>query len=410
MEGFSLTDLFLYLLLLVALGLGWGLGRRARNYSSPESSRPYRNLPAKDYFIGLNYLLNDEPDGAIDLFMDALEINSGTLETHMALGTLLRRRGKVDRSIAVYQDLLGQNGFSNTEMNKIKINLVQSYIAAGLLDRAENLLEELRNEKGGIKVKALMHSANVYQIEKDWLEGVKVLSELLRVCAPKQRLKYQNIASHFYCELAEEALENEHLSRSREFLQHASGMDKNNVRVSILRGRLEDRCGNYPQAIKSYLQVKKQDPGFMADVFYLLIECYKKAGKEKGLKKFVEASIKEETNTTVLLGLAQYLQQEKGEFSARTFILEQLNRKPSLRLLLQSMHYNAQFFENDESADGVASKKEAQLSQSVLAEYIDTKTQYQCINCGFELKSLHWLCPSCSHWGTVKHVKGILGE
>ena len=84
MEGFSLTDIFLYLLLLVALGLGWGLGRRARFNSTSKSSRPYRNLPAKDYFIGLNYLLNDEPDDAIDIFMDALEVNSGTLETHMA--------------------------------------------------------------------------------------------------------------------------------------------------------------------------------------------------------------------------------------------------------------------------------------------------------------------------------------
>ena len=410
MEGFSLTDIFLYLLLLVALGLGWGLGRRARFNSTSKSSRPYRNLPAKDYFIGLNYLLNDEPDDAIDIFMDALEVNSGTLETHMALGTLLRRRGKVDRSIAVYQDLLGQNGFSNVEMNKIKINLVQSYIAAGLLDRAENLLEELRQEKGGIKVEALMHSANVYQIEKDWLEGVKVLTELLRVCAPKKRLKYQNLASHFYCELAEETLAKEHLSRTREFLQLASGMDKNNVRVSILRGKLEALCGNYSQAIKSYLQVKKQDSGFIADVFYPLVKCYQKAGKEKSLKKFIEASIKEETNITVLLGLAEYLQQEQGDQAARTFILEQLNRKPSLRLLLQSMNYGALFPDNEKGADDLASKNGAQLPQRVLAEYIESKAQYQCVNCGFELKSLHWLCPSCSHWGTVKHVKGILGE
>ena len=211
-----MTDIFLYLLLLVALGLGWGLGRRARFNSTSKSSRPYRNLPAKDYFIGLNYLLNDEPDDAIDIFIDSLEISSHTLETHLALGTLLRRRGKVDRSIALYQDLLGKSNFSRTELNEIKISLVQSYISAGLLDRAEHLLKELRNEKGDIKVQALVLSANVYQLEKDWQEGVNALLELLKVCPSSKRSTYQNLASHFYCEMAEEELENAPKPKRRE--------------------------------------------------------------------------------------------------------------------------------------------------------------------------------------------------
>ena len=398
MDELNSSDLLIYLLLLGALALGWTLGRGKRNSSSSVTSQSFKNLSAKDYFIGLNYLLNDEPDDAIDLFIESLEINSGTLETHMALGTLLRRRGKVDRSITVCQDLLGQNGFSQTEMNEIKLNLVQSYIAAGLLDRAENLLKELRKEKGNIKTAAFVHSANVYQLEKDWQKGVNALIELLRVCSPALRQKYQEIASHFYCELAEQGLENEHMPKAREFLQLAGGMDKNNVRVSILRGKLESCCGNYQEAIKSYLQVKKQDAAFIADVFYPLIDCYKKAGKEKSLRKFIKICINEETNTTALLGLADYLRQENGEQEAGRFLLEQLNRKPSLRLLLQSINLGA-----ENQGAGV-------LFQQVLSEYIDNKAQYQCVNCGYELKSLNWHCPSCSRWGTVKHVMGILGE
>ena len=148
----------------------------------------------------------------------------------------------------------------------------------------------------------------------------------------------------------------------------------------------------------------------MADVFQPLIACYIKAGKEKSLKKFIKASITEETNISVLLGLAEYLQHEQGDLAARKFILEKLNRKPSLRLLLQSMNYGAELSDNEEGVDDAASKSDAQLPRQVLAEYVESKAQYQCGNCGFELKSLHWLCPSCSHWGTVKHVKGILGE
>lgn len=405
-----MSDFFLYFLLLGAIALGWLSGRRPWLDRSTNIARPFRNLPAEDYFIGLNYLLNDEPDDAIDLFIDALEVNSSTLQTHMALGTLLRRRGKVDRSISVYQDLLGQNGFTKAELNEIKINLVQSYIAAGLLDRAENLLEELRREKGTIKIEALIHSANVYQLEKDWQEGVDVLIELIRLCSPAERAYYQKLSSHFYCELAESELNNEHMSRAREFLQLAAGMDKNNVRVSILRGQLENSCGNYREAIKSYLLVKKQDPAFMAEVFYPLLDCYKNEGKEKSLKKFIDTCIADENNTSVLLGLAEYLQKENSDQQAREFLLKQLAGKPSLRLLLKTLSLSEGQSNGENEGQDQINIDAIILYRKVLAEYIDSKAQYQCVNCGFELKSLHWQCPSCSHWGSVKHVMGILGE
>ncbi|MDC1528615.1 hypothetical protein N8600_06135 [Gammaproteobacteria bacterium] len=405
-----MSDFFLYFLLLGAIALGWILGRLPWLGGKSNVSRPFRNLPAKDYFIGLNYLLNDEPDDAIDLFIDALEVNSSTLQTHMALGTLLRRRGKVDRSISVYQDLLGQNGFTKAELNEIKINLVQSYIAAGLLDRAEHLLEELRREKGTIKIDALVHSANVYQLEKDWQEGVNVLIELIRLCSPAKRDYYQKLASHFYCELAEAELSNEHMSRAREFLQLAAGMDKNNVRVSILRGQLENSCGNYREAIKSYLRIKKQDSAFMAEVFYPLLDCYKNDGKEKNLQKFIDTCIAEEKNTSVLLGLAEYLQKENGDQQARDFLLRQLAGKPSLRLLLQTLSLREDESNGENEGQDEKNSDAIVLYKKVLTEYIDSKAQYQCVNCGFELKSLHWQCPSCSRWGSVKHVMGILGE
>ena len=398
MEGNAFTNILLYLLLLAALALGWWLGRRGRALPLRGKSG---KTPSRDYFIGLNYLLNDEPDDAIDIFIDALEVNSSTLETHMALGTLLRRRGKVDRSIAVYQDLLGKSGFSAEEMQEIKINLVQSYISAGLLDRAEHLLGELRDGKGDIKIKALIHSAHVYQLEKDWQKGVQALTEMLKVCPPGNRHEYQHLASHFYCELAEQELENEHMSRARELLQQAFAMDKGNVRVSILRGRLENLCGNHGEAIKHYLQVRKQDPAFMADVFFPLIDSYRKAGKEKGLHKFIDACMEEDSNATVLLGLTDYLEKEEGVAAASAFLMQRLERKPSLRLLHRALSLKA-----IDSGDS----REIDLYRKVLNEYIDSKAQYCCENCGFELKSLHWHCPSCSRWGSVKHVMGILGE
>jgi lipopolysaccharide biosynthesis regulator YciM len=400
MEGANFTFILLYLLLLAALALGWWLGRRS-NLTDDKRRRAGKS-PSKDYFIGLNYLLNDEPDDAIDIFIDSLEINSSTLQTHMALGTLLRRRGKVDRSIAVYHDLLGRGGFSADELQEIKINLVQSYISAGLLDRAEHLLGELRKEKGNIKIKALIQSAHVYQLERDWEKGIQALTELLKVCSPTKRQEYQHLSSHFYCELAEQELDGERMSRAREYLQEAISMDKANVRVSILRGKLEAQCGNYDKAIKFYLQVRKQDPAFMADVFSPLLACYGKAGKEKELNKFIKSCREDDSNATVLLGLAGFLEKEEGNHAAMSFLLRKLESKSSLRLLQRALGL--------QESDGTPAIREFALYQRVLNDYIDSKAQYRCQNCGFEMKTLHWHCPSCSHWGSVKHLIGILGE
>ena len=324
MEGSSIQDILLFLLLLVTLATGWWLGRRSIPFVRSVSGKLSRRAPSRDYFIGLNYLLNDEPDDAIDIFTDFLEMNSGSLETYLALGKLLRRRGKVDRSINIYQDLLGQSGFSPAEMNVIRINMVQSYIAAGLLDRAELILEDLRREKGDIKIRALILSASIFQQEKDWPKGVQAIAELLKVCPSDQRATFGHVASHFYCEMAEEELEREHMLQAREHLRQALAMDKGNTRVSILRGRLEAQSGNFKDAVKYYLKVEKQDPAFMVEVFDTIIDCFKRAGKDKALRKFIDKNLEKATNTSVLISLANYLQEERGqeamEYSPRTEI------------------------------------------------------------------------------------------
>ena len=400
MVGAETSNMLLYILLLAALALGWWLGRKSYSGSDGTGKKKKRFAHDRDYFVGLNYLLNDEPDDAIDIFIESLDINSGTLDTYMALGTLLRRRGKVDRSIAVYQDLLGKSGFTKGEYSEIKLNLVQSYIAAGLLDRAEHLLAELRLEKGLVKIRALKLSANVYQREKDWLEGVSALTELLKFCPSPERGRYQNLASHFYCELAEEEIVNEHLSRARECLRQASAMDKHNSRVSMLSGNLEMLMGNYKEAIKNYLRVKKQDPDFLADVFNPLVECYEKTGKKDELQKFIDNTKAEETDTSVLIALAHYLERERGQEQARQYLLGKLAQNPSLRLLMQSIALDAAASE---------AQNEHKLFLQVLKENLENKAQYQCYNCGFELKNLLWHCPSCLRWGMVKHVRGMLG-
>jgi lipopolysaccharide assembly protein B len=389
-EGEALNNILLFGLIFVALCAAWYLGYINKGKKKLKIDARI----TKDYFIGLNYLLNDEPDGAIDVFISALELNSNTLETYMALGTLLRRRGKVDRSISVYQDLLAWSELDGDELDRVKVELVSSYIAAGLLDRAEGLLAELQLANTEIKIMALIQGITVYRLEKEWLSAVQVSNELLKICAPDLRALYQTQCSHFYCELAQSEITAQHYASAREYLKKAYQMDKENVRTSLLLGKLEFQLENYKSAIKVLNKVKLQDEQFVAETFPLLIMSYQRAELEKKIPKFIQESLDSQYSSMVLLGIANYIEAESGKGAASDFLMEQLKEKASLRMMSQALLLA--------SSSEVEQKESMLLFHSILSEYIKTRASYKCGNCGFQLKSLHWQCPSCSSWGEVK--------
>jgi len=402
MEPHIFTDFLLFLLLLIALAAGWHLGRRSTGLQLHMAGKRGQSAPDKDYFVGLNYLLNDEPDDAIDIFTDFLEINAKTLDTYIALGKLLRRRGKVDQSITIYQELLGKGIFGESAIHEIKLNLVQSYIAAGLLDRAEFILDEFKKSTGAVKSRALEYAISLAQQEKEWEKGIAAILDLIRIISGERRESLQLQASHFYCELALSDMARGHAARARTNLKLASDMDRMNPRVSMLRGELEMQYGNDREAIKYLLRVNKQDSLFLAEVFPRLVDCYRKAGKEKALRKFVEECMETNSSTSVVLGISMFLRQERGLDAAREYLEHKLGAKSSLRLLYSLLKLDDDTLSTDHGHRGQVLE--------LLGEYLETQPQYQCHNCGFELKTLHWLCPSCAEWGTVRHLTGILGE
>ena len=388
-----------FLLLVLALAAAWYLGRRS---SAGRNRGGGRDL-TRDYFIGLNYLLNDEPDDAIDTFIHALEINSNTLETHMALGTLLRRRGKVDKSIVVYQGVLARPRLSENEVNRVKVELIRSYIAAGLLDRAERLLEELQHAKAEIKQAALALAINLYQLEKEWSKAVAAADELLKICPAKERQRYQMMAAHFYCEMALQEIELRQYSNARQLLKKAFQHHRGNVRASLLLGKVENSQEHYRDAIKALTKVKQQDPDFVSETFIPLLDSYHRLGSQKQLEKFIQNSLDGQTTASMILGISDYLQRESGNSEALTFLLKHLREKPSLRIMDKALAIMG----TDDSSPQLDNLR---LFHHIMDEYINTKPLYQCGNCGFEARSLHWLCPSCSEWGVIKPIKGLLGE
>jgi lipopolysaccharide biosynthesis regulator YciM len=382
-----------FLLLVLALGLAWLAGYRSRFRKFPGLKRS----PEQDYFIGLNYLLNDEPDDAIDIFIDALELNSTTLQTHLALCTLLRRRGKVDRAIEHCQYLLADSGFGLRESNEIRINLVRSYLAAGLLDRAERLLEELKRGSPAVREVALSLAINVYQMEKDWAKALQAAMELLAICPAAKRTDLQVQAAHFHCELAELALAQNDHETARDELKKAIGINRSNVRIYLLLARIEMMEGQFVDAIRTLQKVQQYDETYAGEASAVMLECMEKAGEDTQVSHLLGEVLESETGSRQLLTRVAAITRQKGDAAALQSLRTSLTMHPSLGILARLLSTAAK-----EPGD---QQHVLQQSAAVLQQHLQMCPQYRCDNCGFDLKHLYWLCPGCSKWGTVKPLE-----
>lgn len=380
----------LTVLVLILLLVSWMLGFYARG------SFLARRLPApdQDYFVGLNYLLNDEPDDAIDVFIAALEVSPTTFDTHLALGKLLRRRGKVDRSIEHYQALLASRAFNTKQTADIRLQLLRSYIAAGLLDRAEQLLLELKQTTPSVRGEALRLAIMLYQIEREWRFALDAATELLKLGPAKHRHDLLVQMTHFHCEIAEQALQRADTFAAREELRQALQLFKGNVRVYMLLARLEIAAENSPEALSLLCKAIQVEPMYFADALPLLRETLAMAGMSSAAWLTGELGRELAGDSAFLIEMARQQHLSAGASAAMQDLLSALRKVPSLPLLRQVMDLAAK--------EGVMHKEALQAGVSTLTLNLQSLPRYRCDNCGFELKHLYWACPGCSSWGMVK--------
>ena len=263
----------LFLLLPVAAISGWVAGRR----SKPDVQDARQNTISPIYLKGLNYLLNEQPDKAIDVFIKLLEVDSDTIETHLALGSLFRRRGEVDRAIRIHQNLIARPSLTKEQRSQSLFELGQDYLRAGLLDRAEALFSDLIVSAPHTEV-ALNYLIDIYQQEKDWEKAIETARRIEVKTGNKQ---YMRVA-HYYCELAEQAIQKGDKIRAHKLVKKALNTNKNSVRASLLDGKLEIQNGNDKTAIKSLRRVEQQDISYLGEAIPLLVERSeeRRVGKE----------------------------------------------------------------------------------------------------------------------------------
>jgi len=392
------TQSLLWLLLPVAAASGW---LAARHSVAEESARNKPKIGA-DYVKGLNFLLDEQPDRAIEVFINMLDVNNDTVETHLALGSLFRKRGEVDRAIRVHQNLIARQTLSIQQRDYALLELAQDYMRAGLLDRAESLFRELV-EKNVHVVQSLQDLLKIYQQEKDWERAAE---SAVRLSAYVDTPMNEVIAQ-FYCELAAEIIQERDHKKAHKMLKRALDYDSNCVRASIMQGNLARDQGDLKLATKAYRRVEQQDVEFLPEVLAPMRSCYEKLGNPEKLIAFLKEVVAHYKGASVTLVLADLILEFEGEQEAAHFVEDQLKEHPSVRGLERLVELNLSRGEIRTQSNLMIIRN---LIRPLLQQLLTNIPVYKCSNCGFSGKVLHWHCPSCKNWNTVKPIHGVGGE
>ena len=386
----------LWLLLPVAAASGWWAGRRGAG--NPDRRSGDSNRPPSEYFRGLNYLLNEQQDEAIEVFIRLVEVDSDTIETHLALGSLFRRRGEVDRAIRLHQNLIARPNLSRNNRSFALLELARDYMRAGVLDRAEGLFTELLRKRTHV-VEASRQLLRIYEREREWHAAIETAQKLQR----RGGQSMGAVIAHYWCELADAERRAGNPRAARNFASKALAADQRSVRASILEGDLAMEEGRYRQALRSYRRVESQDPAFLPEVIDRLLDALERAENPAALAAYIDQLRGRYNGFSVIHAATRLIREREGEYAAREFLREQMVRRPSLRGLREWVAW-----ELENASD--RNRAGTQVVLDMFDQLLETKPIYNCQQCGHEGKVLHWQCPSCREWNTVKPIIGIEGE
>jgi lipopolysaccharide biosynthesis regulator YciM len=390
-----MTELaWLLLLLPVAAGGGWLAGRRGGERRGGARVSRLSNT----YFRGLNYLLNEQQDKAIEVFLQIAAVDKDTVETQFALGHLFRRRGEVDRAIRLHQSLVARPGLSDEQKTRAVLALGEDYMRAGLLDRAETLFTDLVR-MGVLAPQALRHLISIYQAERDWGKAIEHARQLESAGGEPMG----KLVAQFHCELAEKARLAGDLDQARQHVADAYAADSHSVRAGLVEGRLELAAGNDAAAIRAFERVARHDIEFLPEILEPLLGCYERRGEGARARGFLMEMIEHYPGVSPVLAIARMIEREEGKTAALAFLSRQLKERPSVRGEAAFIELSLRDADTDPA---VALKTLKQITEQLVVR----TPGYRCQRCGFGARAHHWQCPGCKSWGSIKPVHGAVSE
>ncbi|CAG9001570.1 MAG: Lipopolysaccharide assembly protein B [Candidatus Celerinatantimonas neptuna] len=385
----------LFLLLPVAVAYGWYMGQRSvQQHRKRKSSQLSRQ-----YVAGLNLLLSDQSDKAVDLFIDLLQVDAETIETHLALGNLFRQRGEVDRAIRIHQNLIARPNLDIEQRHLALLQLSRDYRVAGLFDRAEAILLELIDEPEHSET-ALKNLLDLYQQTREWNKAVAVSDRI----SPKMVSDIHKQIAHFYCEMANEEEANGQFNKKVQgLLKKALSHDATCIRARVHLSELLVENQRYKEAFKLIEPIPDMDIDMLSDYLPLVEKVFQGLGDRRGYQHYLEQAIRLGGGASVTVELASLVENEHPEIAVR-IILDELRRRPTIKCFHHLIAYHI------EQAEPGQTKNNLQLLQELVAMQMAVRPHYQCHQCGFSSHAMYWHCPSCKSWGTIKPVRGLDGE
>ena len=380
----------LFLLLPIAAAYGWYMGDRNAKQKYIDQS----NRLSREYVDGLNFLLSNQKDKAVDLFLDMLKEDEGTLEAHLTLGNLFRSRGEIDRAIRIHQALLESSSLTFEQRLLAIQQLGRDYMGAGLYDRAEEMFLQLIDEED-FQQSALQQLIIIYQSTSEWINAINIATKLVKL----GNEKYKIYIAQFYCELASLAIANDDLDKAYNLLQKSSAADPNCARTSLMLGRILIVQNRTEEAIESLKQILQQDKAFIGEALPLLNECYNKLNKQEEFKQFLQLCVDKDTGNVAELMLADIIEKQNGLDSAQYYMYRELLKHPNLKGFYRLMDYHVA------DAEQGKAKKSLLLLRNMVGEQIKAVPNYRCQKCGFTVNTIYWLCPACRSWSTIKPVR-----
>jgi lipopolysaccharide biosynthesis regulator YciM len=380
-------DVWIWFVVLVPLAAvaGWVIGRRGG-----ERNRDHQvSKLSTTYFRGLNYLLNEQPDKAIELFLHIAELDKDTFETQVALGHLFRRRGEVDRAIRLHQALVQRPDLNDSQKVQALLALGEDYMRSGLLDRAETVFSDLAQIDQRAP-QALRHLIAIYQAERDWEKAI----ENARRYEAATSEPMGKLVAQFECELAERQRSAGDIEAARASIARAYAADSTSVRAGISEGRIEAEAGNPAGAVRAFERAARHDPDFLPIILPSLLESYEKVGERTGARAFLAEMSEHYRGISPVLALTRIVEAEEGVGAARRYLGQQLKDRPSVRGEAALIDLTLA-----ENADAEATLHDL---KHITDQLLVRNPSYRCNRCGFGARSHHWQCPSCKEWGTVK--------
>lgn len=366
----------------VFFGLGWLAARIDIKHLVTES----RRVP-HSYFTGLNFLLNEQPDKAIEAFTEVVKVDPETVEVHFALGSLFRRRGETERAIRLHKNLLDRSDLAREQRVMALYELGQDYLKAGLLDRAEEMFQRLA--EGPYRGTALKNLLDIYQQEKDWEKAIETAGEFERDSGQS----WQKEIANFYCELAAVEINHSRIDRARAHLENALRASRRCVRASILLGDIEAAEGNHAAAVEAWKRVEAQNPSYLALVAQRLLKSFQALGQtEQGLT-LLRGYLSEHPSLDLLDVVFQLSIDAKGPQAAYELVRDELRRNPTLLgldRLLEAQLLTAP----------AERRPDLEMVRGLVHGHTRKLSRYRCESCGFRARQFYWQCPACGGWET----------